>query len=177
MIRAGDGSPDDNDVGRPEANGRSFDFDQPDQKLPFPTRPLRVQNGVVEEYIIPDDKKQEVLEQLCIFSPVPSLDDELYDLHEGKTFVVRDFRVTWENGHNWLVSPYYPSSGGTVIDWVPPEFAQDDEDDDEDEGLGPDEENDASDGREDGDEDDLDDVFGIGDKDDEDDEADHPNRD
>jgi hypothetical protein len=88
-------------------------------KLPFPTRPLEVQGAVVEEYIIPDDKKQEILEQLYLFEPVPSLDDYVYDMHEGKKFKVRDFRVTWENGLNMLVSPYYPSSGGSVIDWMP----------------------------------------------------------
>lgn len=102
-------------------------------KLPFPTMPLKVVGNVlVEEYIIPADKKQEVLEQLYLFDPVPSLDDELFDLHEGKTFRVRDYRVTWENGQNWLVSPYYPSSGGTVIDWMPADAAQADEDEDDD---------------------------------------------
>jgi hypothetical protein len=102
-----------------------------DAKLPFPTRPLKVHDAVVEEYIIPEDKKAEVLEQLYLFDPVPDLDDELYDIHEDKTFIVREFRVTWEDGHNWLVSPYYPLSGGTVIDWMPVEFPEDDEDDDE----------------------------------------------
>jgi hypothetical protein len=104
-----------------------------EQKLPFPTKPLQIGDDVVEEYIIPDDRKQEVLQQLYFFDGVPSLDEERFDLHEGKTFVIRDFRVTWENGRNWLVSPYYPSSGGTLIDWMPVEWAQDDgEDGDED---------------------------------------------
>lgn len=89
-----------------------------DEKLPFPTRPLEVQGGIVEEYIIPEDKKMEVLEKLYLFTPIPSLDDVMMDIHEGKSFVVREFRVTWENGRNWLVSPYYPLSGGTVIDWM-----------------------------------------------------------
>lgn len=118
----------------------------PDElKLPFPTRPLQVCNEVVEEYIIPDDKKQEVLEQLYFFDPVPALDEVLYDLHEGKTFVVRDFRVTWERGQNWLVSPYYPSSGGTVIDWLPADAAEANAEDEDGEGddlgdlFGPDE--------------------------------------
>ena len=106
-------------------------------KLPFPTRPLKVGRGVVEEYVIPGDKKQEVLEQLYIFQGVPSLDDEMYDLHEGKTFVVRDYRVIWEDGQNWLVSPFYPSSGGTVIDWMPPDCMQDDDEDEEDDGGRP----------------------------------------
>jgi hypothetical protein len=110
-------------------------FEPHEDKLPFPTRPLKVGDDVVEEFIIPPDRKQEVLEQLYLFDPVPSLDDELYDLHEDKTFIVRDFRVTWENGQNWLVSPYYPSSGGTVIDWMPLDFAQQDgEDEDAEDG-------------------------------------------
>lgn len=91
-------------------------------KLQYPTRPLKVQGGTVEEYVIPEDKKAEVLEQLYIFEPVPALDEERFDLHEGKKFRVGDFRVTWEDGQNFLVSPYYPSSGGSVIDWMPADF-------------------------------------------------------
>ena len=88
-------------------------------RLPYPTRPLKVPFGTVEEYIIPEEKKAEVLEMLYLFKPVPSLDEELYDIHEGKKFRVRDFRVTREGKSNVLASPYYPNSGGTVIDWVP----------------------------------------------------------
>lgn len=91
-------------------------------KLPYPTRPLKVQGATVEEYVIPDDKKAEVLEELYIFEPVPSLDEERFDLHEGKKFRLGDFRVTREDGYNFLVSPYYPSSGGSVIDWMPADF-------------------------------------------------------
>ena len=92
--------------------------------LPFPTRPLEVGPRDVEEYVIPEEKKDEVLRELYPFKPVPSLDDQKFDLHEGKLFTVRDFRVTRENGQNYLVSPFYPESGGTVIDWMPPEAAQ-----------------------------------------------------
>ena len=92
-------------------------------KLPYPTRPLEVGGGTVEEYVIPEDKKAEVLAELYPFTPVPSLDEELFDLHEGKKFRVGDFRVTWENGMNFLVSPYYPLSGGSVIDWMPTDFS------------------------------------------------------
>ena len=100
--------------------------DSPDMyetKLPFPTRPLLCCNDeTVEEYVIPDEAREEVLAMLFPGEPVPALDDVLYDLHEGKTFIVRDYRVTWERGRNWLASPYYPSSGGTVIDWLPAEY-------------------------------------------------------
>ena len=93
--------------------------------LPFPTRPLKVHGGIVEEYVIPDEKREEVLERLYPFERVPSLDEVRFDLHEEKLFKVRDFRVTREYGMNFLVSPYYPKSGGSVIDWMPPEFADD----------------------------------------------------
>ena len=119
---------------RPAEPEGPADFpDIPEAKLPFPTRPLRCGDDIVEEYVIPDDKKQEVLEQLYFFDGCPSLDDQMFDLHEGKLFTVRDYRVTWERGHNWLVSPYYPNSGGTVIDWLPPEAAESDGDEDDDE--------------------------------------------
>jgi len=87
---------------------------------------------MVEEFIIPDELRQEVLNGLYLFFPVPDLDEEMYDLHEGKLFRVRDFRVTWEHGQNWLVSPYYPESGGTVIDWMPADFANEEEEEDAD---------------------------------------------
>ena len=40
-------------------------------------------------------------------------------------FRVGDFRITREEGVNLLVSPYYLRTGGTVIDWVPPDDEQD----------------------------------------------------
>ncbi len=39
--------------------------------------------------------------------------------------------MTWEHGMNYLVSPYYPESGGTVIDWTDEDNWADDEDFDE----------------------------------------------
>lgn len=93
--------------------------DPGEPELPYPTRPLVLANGIVEEYIIPDEKKEEVLEQLYPFTPVPALTAKMLDIHEDKTFRVRDYRVTRENNRNWLVSPYYHLSGGTVIDWFP----------------------------------------------------------
>ena len=72
-----------------------------------------------------------MLEELYPFSPIPKLTDVLYDLHADKTFVVKDFRVTWEHGMNYLVSPYYAESGGTVIDWVDEDWANSESDDDD----------------------------------------------
>lgn len=90
-----------------------------DEKLPYSTKPMYFPDGTsVEEFIIPDEDKEIVLAELYPFSPIPKLTDVLYDMHADKRFVVKDFRVTWEHGMNYLVSPYYPEHGGTVIDWV-----------------------------------------------------------
>ncbi len=88
-------------------------------KLPFPTKPLLINSRTVQEYIIPEEKRKQVLEQLYPFEDVPDLDELCYDIHEGKAFKVREYRVTREDNMNYLVSPYYPHSGGTVIDWIP----------------------------------------------------------
>lgn len=95
------------------------------QRLPFPTRPLKVQGGIIEEYIIPDDHKEAVLKLLYPFVPVPSLDEEMIDIHEDRNFFVRDYRVVREGSMDALVSPYYPISGGSVIDWMPLDCAFD----------------------------------------------------
>src|SRR5688500_13043531 len=100
-----------------------------DEKLPYQTRPLFFSNGAsVDEFIIPDEDRELVLEQLYPFSPIPKLTDVVYDLHADKTYVVRDFRVTWEHSMNYLISPYYPESGGTVIDWVDEDWANEEDD-------------------------------------------------
>ena len=103
-----------------------------EERLPYPTRLMHFPDGSsVEEFIIPDEDKEIVLQQLYPFSPVPKLTDEVYDLHADKKFVVRDFRVTWEHGMNYLVSPYYPEAGGTVIDWMDENWADDEFDGEE----------------------------------------------
>ena len=91
----------------------------PAQTLPFPSRDLRVCGGVVKEYVIPEARKEEILRSLYPFERVPGLDDEMYDLHEGRRFRVRDYKVVVECGMLMLVSPYYATSGGSVIDWMP----------------------------------------------------------
>jgi hypothetical protein len=94
-------------------------FTPADSRLPFPTKPLIINDTVVEEYLIPEEQKEPVLEALYPFVPIPSLEEERLDLHSGKRFKVREFRVTHEAGMNCLVSPYYEEGGGTVIDWFP----------------------------------------------------------
>lgn len=89
--------------------------------LPYPTRPIKVEGGYVDAYIIPEEDKGKILKALYPFVPLPSLDAVKLDIHEDKMFKVREFMVLRSPGMNWLVSPYFPSSGGTVIDWCDPD--------------------------------------------------------
>src|SRR5258706_8619083 len=99
-----------------------------DEKLPYQTRPLYFSNGAsVEEFIIPNEDRELVLEQIYPFSPIPKLTDVMYDIHADKTFMVKEFRETWEHGMNYLVSPYYPESGGRVIDLCDENLTEEDE--------------------------------------------------
>jgi hypothetical protein len=94
-----------------------------ERKLRYPTRRIKLHTGeVVEEYVIPKADREKILRAFYPFSPKLRLDDIVYDLHEGKRFRVRRFRIVREDDQNWLVSPYYPRSGGTVIDWMPKDF-------------------------------------------------------
>jgi hypothetical protein len=93
-----------------------------DPKLSYPTRLVPAGAEMIEEYIIPDGEKAQVLEQLYPFDPVPALTETMYDLHEEKPFRVGDFRVLRGAAMDMLVSPYFFNSGGTVIDWMPQDF-------------------------------------------------------
>ena len=87
--------------------------------LNYPLRPLPMSQGPdAQEYVIPEADKAEVLRRLYPFMECPALTDTRFDLHESAFFQVKDYRVIREMGRNFLVSPYYPSSGGMVIDWL-----------------------------------------------------------
>ncbi len=94
-------------------------FDQ--ERLPYPTRPMETATGTVEEYVIPAAEREKVFRQLYPFLPVPPMDQEMLDIHEERPFTVREYRVVRDHGMNMLVSPYFHRSGGTVIDWWPPD--------------------------------------------------------
>jgi len=91
-------------------------------RLSYPTRLVPAGAEMIEEYIIPNGEKAQVLDGLYPFDPVPALTETMYDLHEEKPFRVGDFRVLRGAAMDMLVSPYYFNSGGTVIDWMPPDF-------------------------------------------------------
>ena len=84
--------------------------------LPFPTRKVKVHEGYVEEYIIPEDQKESVLALLYPFTNVPSLPEAMIDTREAKRFRVRDYKVIQGPDRPFLMSPYWVSSGGSVID-------------------------------------------------------------
>ncbi|MBO4620353.1 MAG: hypothetical protein J5654_09620 [Victivallales bacterium] len=92
------------------------------EPLPYELKELEMSDGTIEqEYDIPECDKASVLNDLYPFDPCPKLDEELFDLHEQKAFAVRDYRVIRCRKRNMVVSPYYPHSGGMVVDWMPTE--------------------------------------------------------
>ena len=87
--------------------------------LKYPLRPLPMAHGPdAQEYVIPEADREDVLRSLYPFMSCPALSDLRFDLHESAFFQVKDYRVIRELGRNFIVSPYYPSSGGMVIDWL-----------------------------------------------------------
>jgi len=108
-----------------------------DIRLPFRTRTVELFGRTVEEYSIPEVMKGPVLDLLYPFRPVPRLGDVRYDLHAGRLFVVREFRVFRDMEMNFLASPYSASGGGLVIDWAPADWAPDEYDSSRLKGDGP----------------------------------------
>jgi hypothetical protein len=89
------------------------------EPLDLPTRPLHMSKGPdTMEYVVPEDRREEFLKLLYPFIEVPDIDARLYDIHENKAFTVREYRVIRERNRNFIVSPYYPRSGGMVVDWM-----------------------------------------------------------
>jgi len=97
----------------------NYSLQNEDTRLPFSTRKVGNAHNQIEIYIIPENEKEAVLKELYPFDDVPPLNEERFDLHMGKNFIVKDFMVTRENNMNFLVSPYYLEGGGSVIDWMP----------------------------------------------------------
>ena len=69
-------------------------------ELPYPLKDMECADGTVQRvYEIPDADKVNVLADLYPFADGPGIDDLLFDLHERKTFMVRDFIVIrWGEG-------------------------------------------------------------------------------
>ena len=88
--------------------------------LPYPTQTVTSLHGTpLQEVVIPQQEQREVLLRLYPFLPLPSLEERIADLHTGKEFTVKEFRVFRDGEVDFLTSPWFPEGGGTVIDWVP----------------------------------------------------------
>lgn len=94
------------------------------ERLPYPVKTVTVDGEVYEEYIIPDEDRAAVFEQLYPYVEKPAMDDFQLDIHVEKNFQVKDFKVIRGGGFDELVSPYFYEGGGTVIDWFDPDFSQ-----------------------------------------------------
>lgn len=103
-------------------------FRECDPLLPYPLVDVKADGKgrvVLQRYEIPVADREKVLKQLWPFGgKPPSLSAKRFDLHAGEKFSVGDFKVYRESEANLLVSPYYEDSGGTVIDWMPEDFAK-----------------------------------------------------
>ena len=95
-----------------------------EERPPFPSEPRgRSPRGhaTSEEFIIPKSKKQAYLNAHFPFESPPKLNERQYDIHADKIFYVRDYKLVREDCLNFIVSPYYYESGGTILDWMDPE--------------------------------------------------------
>jgi len=86
--------------------------------LPFPTHDVKVGNEAVKEYDIPKGKRKAVIELLYPFYNIPHLNKVMIDIHENKKFRVRDYKVIQGPDRPFLMSPYWQTSGGSVVDWL-----------------------------------------------------------
>jgi len=94
-------------------------FDPQVELLPYPLKELDLGDAVIEEYVIPDEARELVLNQLYLFTPVPKLWQWKRDIHTNRVFQVRQYRVLRHGGRNWLFGPFVEDDGGSVIDWIP----------------------------------------------------------
>jgi len=89
------------------------------EKLPYPTEIHHDDIFEDEEvYTIPEECKEEVLKKLWLFDNIPSIDETRYDIHERRSFQLKDFQVIRYEEVNMIVSPYYFSKGGTILDFL-----------------------------------------------------------
>ena len=89
--------------------------------LDYPLQELEMAFGPAEqEYIIPDKDKEKVLKDLWpLKSTVPGIDEEWFDLHSKKEFLVKNYRVIRCRERNMLVASDYPHTGGMLVDRMP----------------------------------------------------------
>lgn len=103
-------------------------FRECDPLLPYPLEDVRADAKgriVSQRYVVPDADREKVLKQLWPFGgKPPSLNSQKFDLRAEQLFRVGDFEVFREEESNLLVSPHYVESGGTVMHWMPADWAK-----------------------------------------------------
>lgn len=88
-------------------------------EMPYELEDWIGSDGVTyQKYVIPDDKRQEVLDNTFPFTPVPKIDKTMIDLHTEKDFIVKDYAIIRYANRNIVVSPYFNEKGGMSIDWI-----------------------------------------------------------
>jgi len=88
-------------------------------KLPYDLEDWIGRDGVTyQKYVIPDDKRQEVLDNTFPFMPVPKINETMIDLHTEKDFIVKDYAIIRYANRNIVVSPYFNEKGGMSVDWI-----------------------------------------------------------
>ena len=83
------------------------------EKLPYPTHILTVGEDTCEEYEIPVECMQKVLNSVNPVEPSIHYDieDEMLDMMERKTFKAKEFKIIWHDNCNVIVSPWFAKSG------------------------------------------------------------------
>ena len=76
--------------------------------------------GDAMRYDIPADQKRDVINSMdCMKRDVPLYDGIYTDIHSDKVVRGSELEVIRENDKNYVVSPHYNESGGTLIDLMP----------------------------------------------------------
>ena len=98
------------------------------EKHDFPTRKIKFGSVSFETYIIPKEKKQEIINQVNSLgrSTHPSTERsyhisirrKMFDSICKKAFYAKDFIVIWYANANHLASPFFAESGAASIDCV-----------------------------------------------------------
>ena len=94
-------------------------FHMPTELFPDPLRTVESKMfGTVTYYDIPEFEKGKMLKIMYPFSPIPKMNEYYLDIHQDEKFRISDYMLIRDDEKNYLVSPYYPESGGMVVDWL-----------------------------------------------------------
>lgn len=86
-------------------------------KLNYPTHLLQVGEDVCEEYEIPEEDMQEMLNTVYPLADEDHIDanQRMLDFSTSKVFLAKEFKVIWHHGVNILVTPCFSKTGGHIF--------------------------------------------------------------